>query len=247
MKNFLKTLAIVIIALIAMVIGIALPYKWNGAVNEKAIFPFDEKVWNRVFDIINAALLFVTLLTAIFKEQILSHIYRAKFEIDKNNDYREMVEHTDAGSRANSYEKIMTVQNTGNRPAINCRLVLDKVSIKCESDYHETEVNFNETIILPQFINPSNNQLRPKGTLSFSMLRILPKVGAHDDIPERPMSFQIGDNKIDIKQGKTDYTITFHVEAEDIQSPTYKIVIHWNGKWQNRKTEMIKELAIEHI
>ena len=32
-----------------------------------------------------------------------------------------------------------------------------------------------------------------------------------------------------IKQGKTDYSITFHVEAENIQSTTNKIVIHWNA------------------
>lgn len=247
MKNFIKILIVVVIASVAMVIGVALPYKWNGEVGEVALFPFDEHVWNRTFDIINAMLLFVTLLTAIFKEQILASIYYAKFEIDKNNDYSEIVENTDAGSRANSYEKIMIVQNIGNRPATNCRLILDKVSIKSESDYHETEVNFNETIILPQYINPSNKQLRPKGSLSFSVFRILPKVVAHDDIPERPMLFQIGDNEIDIMQGKTDYIIAFHIEAEDIQSPTNKIVVHWNGKWQNRKTEMAKVLSVEYI
>lgn len=247
MKNIIRIIIVVIIAVVAMIIGVALPYKWNGEVGEEALFPFDEHAWDRAFDIINAMLLFVTLLTAIFKEQILANLYHAKFEIDKNNDYSEMVEHTETGSRANSYEKTMVVQNVGNRPATNCRLVIEKVSVKCESDYHETEVDFNETIILPQCTSPSNNQLRPSGALSFSVFRILPKVVAHDDIPERPMLFQIGDNKIDIKQGKTDYTIAFHIESEDMQSPTNKIVVRWNGKWPNRKTEMAKVLSVEYL
>ena len=109
MKNIVKIIIVVIIAVVAMAIGVALPYKWNGEVGEVALFPFDEHAWDRVFDIINAMLLFVTLLTAIFKEQILANLYHAKFEIDKNNDYSEMVEHTETGSRANLYEKIMVV------------------------------------------------------------------------------------------------------------------------------------------
>lgn len=61
------------------------------------------------------------------------------------------------------------------------------------------------------------------------------------------MSFQIGNNEVEIKQAKTDNTIAFHIEAEDIKSHTNKVVVHWNSKWQNRKTEMMKELTIEHI
>lgn len=247
MKIFKRILIDIVIILAGCVIGVLLPFKLIGEVNEIALFPFDEHLWNHTFDVINSILLLVTLLTAIFKEQILDKIYRAKFEVEKNIDYREIVEHTEQGSIANYYEKVMCVQNVGNRPAINCRLILDSLSFKSESDYYETEVDFKEAEILPQSLKPSNNQLKPQGTISFPMFRVLPKVAAHDEIPERPMLFQIGNNEIEIKQGKTDYSITFHVEAENIQSTTNKIVIHWNGKWQNRKTEMDKVLSIEYL
>ena len=245
MKIFKRILIDIVIILAGCVIGVLLPFKLIGEVNEIALFPFDEHLWNHTFDVINSILLLVTLLTAIFKEQILDKIYHAKFEVEKNIDYREIVEHTEQGSRANYYEKVMLVQNVGNRSATNCRLVIDSVSCQCENDYHATEIDFNESEIFPQSFKPSNNQLKPQGTLAFSMFRILPKVVAREG--ERPMSFQIGNNEIEIRQGKTDYTITFHIEAEDMQSSTYKIVVHWNGRWQNRKTEMDKELKIEYI
>lgn len=245
MKVVKKILVWVTFGLFGVLIGLSLPYKWNGDISEVALFPFDGRVWERTFDVINALLLFVTLLTAIFKEQILAGIYHAKFEIDKNVEYREMVDNNEQGSKASSYEKVMLVQNVGNRSATNCRLVIDSVSCQCENDYHATEIDFNESEIFPQSFKPSNNQLKPQGTLAFSMFRILPKVVAREG--ERPMSFQIGNNEIEIRQGKTDYTITFHIEAEDMQSSTYKIVVHWNGRWQNRKTEMDKELKIEYI
>lgn len=245
MKIIKKICIDALILSVGVVVGILLPYRLNGEVDEVALFPFDEQVWQRIFDVINAALLLATLLTAIFKEQILNGIYHAKFEVDKNVEYRELVDNNEQGSKASSYEKIMHVQNVGNRPAINCRLVIDSVSYQCENDYHSTEIIFNESEIFPQSLKPSNNQLKPQGTLAFSMFRILPKVVAKEG--ERPMSFQIGNNEIEIKQGKTDYTITFHIEAEDMQSSTSKIVVHWNGRWQNRKTEMDKELKIEYL
>ena len=246
MRVFKKILFWVILILIGFVIGISLPYKWNGDINEVALFPFDGKRWDKIFDIVNASLLLITLLTAIFKEQILAGIYHAKFEIKSDNDYHEMVENTEMGSKANYYEKVIKVQNVGNRPALNSRLVIDGISVKGESDYYEAEVKLKESIILPQSADPSNTQLKPQGMLSFSMFRILPKVSAHGEVPARPMSFQIGNNEVEIKQGKTDYVIAYHIETEDIQSPTNKIIVHWNGKWQNRKTEMTKELTIEH-
>lgn len=246
MKVVKKILFWITIILIGVIIGISLPYKWSGDINEVALFPFDNNIWDKIFDIVNASLLLITLLTAIFKEQILAGIYHAKFEVKSDNDYQEMVENTEMGSKANYYEKVMKVQNIGNRPALNSRLVLDGLSVKGESDYYEVELELSESTILPQSVDPSNNQLKPQGSLSFSIFRILPKVSAHGEVPARPMSFQIGNNEVEIKQGKTDYVIAYHIEAEDIQSPTNKIVVHWNGKWQNRKTEMIKELTIEH-
>lgn len=247
MKIFRSILIRICLLLLGIVVGLSLPYKWNSEITETALFPFDAHRWDRIFDIINAFLLFITLLTAIFKEQIIASIYHAKFEIKNDNDYREIVENTDTGSKANCYEKILMVQNTGNKSALNCRLIIDTVSIKNESDYHETELKLKESVILPLSFSPSSNQLKPQGSFSFSLFRILPKINAHDDIPEVQMAFLIGDNKIEIKQGKTDYIIAFHIEAEDIQSPSSKIVVHWNGKWQNRKTEMKRVLSIEHV
>lgn len=247
MKVIKKILVWVTFLLFGVLVGLSLPYKWNADINEVALFSFDDNIWEKIFDVVNAFLLLATLLTAIFKEQILAGIYHAKFEVKSETDYQEIVENTEMGSRANYYEKVVKVHNTGNRPALNSRLVIDGLFIKGESDYSATEIELTESIILPQSIDPSKNQLKPQGVLSFSMFRILPKVSAHGEVPARPMSFQIGNNEVEIKQGKTDYTITFHIEAEDIQSPTNKVVVHWNGKWQNRKTEMIKELTIEHI
>lgn len=246
MKIVKKILFGITLILTGVIIGISLPYKWNGDINEVALFPFDNNIWDKIFDVVNASLLLITLLTAIFKEQILAGIYHAKFEVKSDNDYQEMVENTEMGSKANYYEKVMKVQNIGNRPALNSRLVLDGLSVKGESDYYEVELELSESTILPQSVDPSNNQLKPQGSLSFSIFRILPKVSAHGEVPARPMSFQIGNNEVEIKQGKTDYIIAYHIEAEDVQSPTSKIIVHWNGKWQNRKTEMIKELTIEH-
>lgn len=71
-------------------------------------------------------------------------------------------------------------------------------------------------------------------------------MSSQDTIPERPMLFQVGDNEIDIMQGKTDYTIVFHIEAENAQSSSHIIIIQWNGKWQSRKTEMKKHLSVSY-
>ena len=247
MKVIKKILVWVTISLFGVLIGLSLPYKWNGNINEVALFPFDDNIWEKIFDVVNVFLLLATLLTAIFKEQILAGIYHAKFEIKSEIDYQEIVENTEMGSRANYYEKVVKVYNTGNRPALNSKLVLEGLSVKGESDYYAADVKLSESIILPQSVDPSNNQLKPQGALSFSIFRILPKVSARGDVPARPMSFLIGNNEVEIRQGKTDYILAYHIESEDIQSTTNKIIVHWNGKWQNRKTEMTKELTVEHV
>lgn len=234
------------ILIVGIVIGILLPIRWLGDANEVALFPFDERIWERIFDVINALLLLTTLLTAIFKEQIIACIYSPRLEINMDDDYNENAEKSENGYKVTSYEKIISVQNVGNRSAKQCKLVLESVSIKSDDDYSATDVELNEVEIIPQCLKPSTSILRPQGLLSFSMVRILPKVGPHNDIPERPMLLQIGDNEIEIKQKKTDYTIAFHVEAENVQSITNKIIIRWNGKWYGRKIEMKKVLSIEH-
>ncbi len=249
MRIVTKILIGIFVLIVGVLIGLFLPYKWNSnTIDEVALFPFDEQAWHKMFDIINSTLLLITLLTAIFKEQILDSIYHAKFEVKKENDYREMVENTDMGwSKASCYEKVMSVQNIGNRPALNCRLILDRVSVKSESDYFATELDIKEAVILPLSTKPSYNQLKPRGSLSFSIFRILPKVINHEDIPERPMLFQIGDNEIEIKHCKTDYMLAFHIEAEDAQSSISNVIVHWNGEWRNRKTEMTSVLSVEHL
>lgn len=152
MKTRGKLISGIVILILGIVIGVALPIKWFGDANEIPLLSFTEYVWERTFDIINALLLLMTLLTAIFKEQILAMIYYPKFKIDNDAEYSEIVENTETGSRASSYEKIMPVQNVGNRPAKNCRLILDRVSIKSESDYYTTDLNVKETVIFPLFL-----------------------------------------------------------------------------------------------
>lgn len=247
MKIIGKLISRISVLILGVAIGIVLPIKWIGTVDEVALFSFDGHLWERIFDVINALLLLVTLLTAIFKEQILARIYCPKFEITKDNDYNEIAENFETGYKVTSYEKNISVKNVGNSSAKHCKLILESVSIKSDNDYCATDINLNEVEIIPQCLKLSTNILKPQGLLSFSMFRILPKVGPHDDIPERPMLFLIGDNEIDIKQGKTDYTIVFHIEDENAQSTTNKIVIHWNGKWYGKKSEMKKVLSIEHV
>ena len=235
-----------LILLIGIMLGISIPIKWNGEMAEIALFPFDEHKWEHVFDVINSILLLVTLLTAIFKEQIIDSIYFPKFQICKDDDFCEIIESTETISRATSYEKIIMVQNVGNKSAVNCRLIIDRVSIKSDCDYHATDINYKETVVLPQLADPLKHQFKPQETISFPIFRILPNVSSQDTIPERPMLFQVGDNEIDIMQGKTDYTIVFHIEAENAQSSSHIIIIQWNGKWQSRKTEMKKHLSVSY-
>lgn len=247
MKKTRKLLVGTSILILGIIIGTVIPIKWLGEVDEIALFPFDEKTWERIFDVLNALLLLVTLLTAIFKEQIIAHIYCPKFDVNRDDDYIENVENLENGYKVTSYEKLISVQNVGNRSAKQCKLIIESLSIKSDDDYCLTEVELNEVEIIPQCLKPSTNILKPQGLLSFSLFKILPKVGSQNGIPERPMLFLIGDNAIEIKPTKTDYTIAFHIEAEGMQSSTQKIVIHWNGKWHSRKAEMKKVLSIGYV
>lgn len=206
--------------------------------------------YTRLISILGAAATILATLVALFKEDIKRLYEFAALKIQyKNNDIiseileQETHESSNQNLAAKKYELIILVENIGKLAAKSCQIYLEHLTLKNSS--YPTPKEFPTTGKPIQWIGKTEPSTIIPSTAKIyvSLIEILSPQAApitSEDNFAHPAKPQIKIAGIDIapqyQQG--DYNCIFMIYSENARPMEFKLSVTWNGKWEQRLTEM---------
>ncbi|WP_320051929.1 hypothetical protein [uncultured Acetobacteroides sp.] len=198
-----------------------------------------------IVSIVSAGITFIAVVIALFKDDLREMWHRPKiiFSEPSNITIEELSDQVSSDNiKAKKYISRIEVQNTGNVPAINAEIYLEKLefkeknsNIKNPIETTGTPLNWNgnlkETIIIPSGSRKLINivEIQP------------PAIVSTPDSPKDKESSKMIIGKIPIKdQEKGIWTAMFGLYSQNHKPIRFVVEIEWNGVWKFRLTEMEK-------
>ncbi len=242
----------IVVLLIGYLLGQFVPWDLlHPIVSTKEITMND--YYTRLISIIGAGATILATLVALFKEDIKRLYEYASLEVEfKHKDFiTEILEAETSGSSssgnsslsAKKYELIIFVNNKGRLAARSCQIYLEHLSLKNNSYPQPKE--FQTTGKPLQWIGkPDPNIIIPSTAKTFvSIVEILSPqseiVGA-ESTNKSQLKPQIKIAGLDIATQNLNavYFCTFMIYSENATPVEFKLELTWNGKWEQRLTEM---------
>lgn len=206
-----------------------------------------------VISVISATITFLAVVVALFKDDIREYWKRPIIQFCMPDVVTvEVFGSSESESQgdtliATGYISRIEVKNTGNLPALNAEIYLDKLSFipkdseivqSIESSSSALEWNGADsmTIIIP-----------PGGKKILDIVQILPpeKISTPDSAKSsKPSSIFIGNIENLKEHTKGKWEATFSLYAQNHKPTSFTIVVEWNGIWKTRLTEFSNYYAI---
>jgi hypothetical protein len=260
MKIRYVIILIAVFLIFGYLIGQFIP--WNllhPVVSNKEITMND--YYTRIVSLIGAAATILATLVALFKEDIKKLYEYASLGIDfKHKDFiTEILETETSGNSANGnsnltakkYEIVINVNNKGKLAARSCQIYLEHLSLK-NSNYPQPK-EFQTTGKPLQWIGKTDlNIIIPSTAKSYvSILEILSpesEIVASESTSKSQLKPQIKIAGLDISTQNLNavYYCIFMIYSENAKPLELKLEINWNGKWEQRLTEMKNCITVKH-
>lgn len=213
--------------------------------------------YTRIISIVGTFVTFLAIAVALFKEDIRKFWDKASLGISFKEDLsvHEVLDNETVGSsdyRANKYESVLVVSNYGSLAAKNCEIYLEGLqfsgqnfpspqNIPLKGNPLKWNSNSNSSILIPM-----------TGKAYVSIVEVLSSdsqvvnagdIGAASSQPK----IRIGDTESPSDFSHGVWKARFKIYSENANPIEHKIQITWNGRWENRITEMNRFLQIQVI
>lgn len=196
---------------------------------------------------------FLTVIVALFKEDIIRLLKKAdlKFSFINDTTFKEDIEDIKGTKKAKKYYSIAKIENSGNIHAANCELYLDRIEFIMDKNTDISEVIVSESkpvkwngekdrIYIPSDANTTLHlfELYPPQESS------TPDEGSGNNTPAELCL--LGHNKLKVEKGGGEWRCYYSIHSSTMNKPR-RFVTHlkWNGVWEHRYSEMSKILTIE--
>lgn len=184
-------------------------------------------------------------IVALFKEEIRSWFKKVSYNIALDSlEILEEITEIKGNKKAKRYFNSCVFSNTGNINAMNCELYLESASFKA-----------NDIITV---LNRNNSPIKWSEERSMSYIpsngkRVLPlfemTAPEKQSTPDGKMTIVPGQIKIaglspsEAKEGC--WEMVYCMYSSTAKPQKFKLVIDWNGKWEDRQTEMKNMLHLK--
>ena len=251
MKWYKKIGLGLVISIIAYIIGNLVPIEFLKP-KIKVTEIESAEYYNLMIGSISAIVTFLAVVIALFKEDIRKWWEYSKVEasIPEQSFYEILKNNIEPGKRpleAEKYDCKIEVYNSGNISAMGLEIQLESL-VYSGVDFPTPQVI--ETLghsICWNGQKESKINLPPEGKKSISILAL--NAPEQQSSPEGkdvsiPCMLSIAgiENPKDYLRGK--WTAAFAIFSTNAKPIRFKIVIDWNGRWENRVTEMKNHLTI---
>lgn len=206
-----------------------------------------KELWDLLIAAFGALGTFGAVVVALFLNEIRSLFKYVKFNIKLlDNDIIEDLHNVKGSKKAARYYNYIEFYNNGNINAENCELYLESASFTSKESPTKVALSVPSTPI--EWLSNNNTVYIPKKggkkvLQAFSLFAPQKQSTPDGTKEDNPVSIQIlGLDTMEADAGEWELNYTLYSTTAD--SKKVKVVINWNGKWEDRKTEMKDILKI---
>lgn len=241
-KKWLITFAT--IGIIAYLLGNIVPIKafvpnvdWNKQISSGELFYY-------FINTIQAIGTVGAVIIALFSDNIKNYFRKPKLDISlHSNDLIEELDNCNGENRkAKRYHNSVDVFNKGNINAESCEIYIDSILFKGLGMQNSIELLQSEHLLYWSGNEKRNNTYIPvQGKKSFQLYEIFPPEeqgtpgGSASKVP--PQLF-IGSYKVPDEYCGGKWEITICLYSPSLKPQKFKVIIEWDGNWENRQMEM---------
>jgi len=256
MKWYYKIVIGLILAILAYLLGNWIPIKYLSPTIDYSSINTAE-YYGIIINSLSAFVTFLAVVIALFKEDIRKIWEFSKIQVSiptenffeiLNSSIGHTTDNTNQPLEAIKYNCKIEIYNSGSISALGLEIQLESL-VYTGSDYPTPQVI--ETLGQPinwNGINETKINLPPEGKKTLSILDLTAPeqqsspAGNNVNIPAK-LSIANIDNNSDFKRGK--WTASFAIFSTNAKPVRFKLEIDWNGRWQQRATEMKNNLRID--
>lgn len=191
---------------------------------------------------------FLTVIVALFKNDIIRLFKRVKFKFDfmDDNELHEETEDIQGTRKATKYYSVSNLTNIGNISADNCELFIDRIIFTSDN---RSDIILSESKLISLFERKERVYIPSQGKIPLHLFELhqpqkssTPE-GQRNEIP--PKLKILGYTDINVaKSGVWICSYSFHTSSM-LKPQRFEVKISWDGNWESRLTEMNSNLKIE--
>lgn len=185
-------------------------------------------------------------IVALFLEEIRALFKKVSFKIElANEEVAEDLENFQKTKKAIRYHNEVHIANIGNINARNCELYIENANFSSESSLNtisveNTPIKWNKDSDSVYIPNLGKKVLR-----IFEFIAPQQQATPEGDNGEIPAKFKIlGLPDTDAINSQCQWEITYCLNSINSKPLKFKFTINWNGKWEDRQKEMVKNLTM---
>lgn len=243
------------IFLIAFLLGNIVPIKvfvpnidWDKKISSGELFYY-------FINTIQAVGTVGAVIVALFSDKIKNYFHKPELDISlHSNDLIEELDNCNGANRkAKRYYNSVDIFNKGSINAENCDIYIDSILFKGLGMQNPIELLQNEYSLFWSGSERINNTYIPvQGKKSFQIYEIFPP--EEQGTPEGgaskvPPQLIIGNYKVPDEYCGGKWEITICLYSPSLKPQKFKVIIEWDGLWENRQMEMKDKLrnSIEQL
>lgn len=185
------------------------------------------------------------IIIALFSDSIKSCFRKPILEISLHTDdlMEELDNCSEANRKAKRYHNSIDIFNKGNINAENCEIYIDSILFKGLGMQSPIELLQNEHLLYWSGNEKRNNTYIPvQGKKSFQIYEILPPeeqgTPGGGNTSKVPPQLLIGNYKVPDEYCGGKWEIKICLYSPSLKPQKFKVVIEWDGNWENRQMEM---------
>jgi hypothetical protein len=208
---------------------------------------------------IGAIATFFAIFVALFKEDIIKLYENASLEVnfkDKSNIISEVLasEPTTSDNKnivANRYEIILEIKNHGKLPAKGCQICLEEVKLKLPNYPSPMDIKIAGKPLPWVGKTESSITITSEARAYVNVVQIIPPEAGI--VSAEKSNEDMGEPQIDIagaefsmEHSRGIYSCDYMIYSENSSPVEFKLKIDWNGRWQQRLSEMKNCITVTH-
>ena len=205
--------------------------------------------WDWTLRVLEVFATISAVIVAIFKEEIQKRLFRPSISFDPNTELKENVVRSEGRCFATSYSAILTLRNEGNNTATNLSVMIESIIYKRDINSQTHQKINQEPFYMTIYKSEDAVELSSDDEISFKLFELFgpQKQIVNGKAYNTPMSFIIGKESIPELNFNGIIEISLKVKSNEQKTQYRKIRIEWNGRWEDRLTEMSRILSYQWI
>ena len=183
------------------------------------------------------------IIVALFSDNIKNYFRKPKLDISlHSNDLIEELDNCNGARKAKRYHNSVDIFNKGNINAENCEIYIDSILFRGLGMQNSIELLQSEQLLYWSGNEKRNNTYIPvQGKKSFQIYEIFPpeEQGTPEGNTSKvPPQLFIGSYKVPDEYCGGKWEIIVCLYSPSIKPQKFKVVIEWDGNWEDRQMEM---------